>query len=71
MADTESYAFENSSIPCILFYSLGGTGLTVSAKKQTNYSENNLLMKCKTWEDDFDNEKDLKNHMFTHSYSKP
>ena len=47
------------------------TGLKVSAKKQTNYSENNLSMKCETCGDDFDNEKDLKNHMITHSYTKP
>ena len=39
--------------------------------KNTNYSENNLPIKCEICGDDFDNERDLKNHMITHSYTKP
>ena len=41
------------------------------ARKHTNYSENNLPIKCEICEENFEKEIDLKNHMMTHSYSKP
>ena len=56
---------------CDFQSSTSGGLKTHIARKHTNYSKNNLQIKCETCGEDFESEKDLKNHMITHSYSKP
>ena len=38
------------------------------ARKHTNYAENDVPLKCEICEEEFKSEKDIKDHMISHSY---
>ena len=40
------------------------------ARKHTNYSDNDVPIKCEICENEFKNQKDMKDHMISHSYCK-
>ena len=53
------------------FESRSKSGLkTHIARKHTNYSENDVPIKCGIFDEKFKSEKDMKDHMISHSYHK-
>ena len=53
------------------FESNSKSGLkTHIARKHTNYSENDVPIKCEVCDEKLKNEKDMKDHMISHSYHK-
>ena len=68
---TQQRMLLNLLVKCVIFNSRSKSGLRNHiARKHTNYAENNVPTKCEICDKELKSEKDMKDHMISHSYYK-